>query len=190
MDDEILLAGLAAGQAEAGLAFVRRFQRQVFGVALAVVGDAGVAEDVAQQTFERAWRKAATFDSQRGTVGSWLTRIAHNLAIDAVRSRRPTPIEPDDLVRLLGPSSHQSASQEPEAQSLRSEATAELRQAIRALPPEQARAVVMAGVYGMTAQDVADAEQIPLGTAKTRIRSAMIKLRSSLAPQHKEANRD
>jgi DNA-directed RNA polymerase specialized sigma24 family protein len=55
-----------------------------------------------------------------------------------------------------------------------------LRAAIAALPSEQARAVVMAGVYGMTAQEVADADDIPLGTAKTRIRSAMIKLRTAL----------
>jgi RNA polymerase sigma-70 factor (ECF subfamily) len=178
MTDEALLAGLSAGGPEVGLAFVRRFQRHVFGVALAVVGDHNAAEDIAQQTFERAWSRAGSFDAQRGSVRTWLTTIAHNLAIDAVRSRKPTPVDPTDLIRLLGPDH-----EEPERRSVRAEATSELRAAIAALPTEQARAVVMAGVYGMTAQEVADADEIPLGTAKTRIRSAMIKLRTTLSAE-------
>jgi RNA polymerase sigma factor (sigma-70 family) len=178
MADEALLAGLGAGGPEVGLAFVRRFQRHVFGVALAVVGDPGLAEDVAQQTFERAWRRASSFDAGRGSVRTWLTTIAHNLAIDTVRARKPTPIDPTDLIRLLGP-----GSDEPERRAVRLEAADELRSAIADLPTEQARAIVMAGVYGMTAQEVADADGIPLGTAKTRIRSAMIKLRLVLDPQ-------
>jgi RNA polymerase sigma factor (sigma-70 family) len=178
MADDALLAGLAAGGPEVGLAFVRRFQRHVFGVALAVVGDPHLAEDVAQQTFERAWRRAASFDPARGSVRTWLTTIAHNLAIDAVRSRKPTPVDPTDLIRLLGP-----GADEPERRSLGSESADELRSALTALPADQARAVVMAGVYGMTAQEIATADGVPLGTAKTRIRSAMIKLRLALAPQ-------
>jgi RNA polymerase sigma factor (sigma-70 family) len=178
MADDALLAGLATGGPEVGLAFVRRFQRHVYGVALAVVGDPGLAEDVAQQTFERAWRRASSFDAGRGSVRTWLTTIAHNLAIDTVRSRKPTPVDPTDLIRLLG-----QGADEPERQSIRSEAADELRAAIGSLPAEQARAVVMAGVYGMTAQEVADADGVPLGTAKTRIRSAMIKLRAALDPE-------
>ncbi len=175
MADDALLAGLATGGPEVGLAFVRRFQRKVFGVALAVVGDPHLAEDVAQQTFERAWRRAASFDADRGSVGTWLTTIAHNLAIDAVRARKPTPVDPTDLIRLLG-----SGADEPERRSLGSESADELRAALGGLPAEQARAVVMAGVYGLTAQEVAESESIPLGTAKTRIRSAMMKLRLAL----------
>jgi RNA polymerase sigma-70 factor (ECF subfamily) len=175
MTDDALLAGLAAGGPEVGLAFVRRFQRHIFGVALAVVGDRNLAEDVAQQTFERAWTRAASFDARRGSVRTWLTTIAHNLAIDTVRARKPTPVDPTDLIRLLG-----QDHEEPERRSLRAEAVAELRAAIGDLPAEQARAIVMAGVYGMTAQEIADADGIPLGTAKTRIRSAMIKLRVAL----------
>jgi RNA polymerase sigma-70 factor (ECF subfamily) len=182
MTDEVLLAGLQGGGPEVCLAFVRRFQRQVFGVALAVVGDPETAEDVAQQTFERAWRRAASFDPQRGSVRTWLTTIAHNLAIDAVRSRKPTPVDPTDLIRLLG-----SGQDQPEDRIERNQAAGDLRVAIRRLPVEQARAVVMAGIYGMTAQEVADADGIPLGTAKTRIRSAMIKLRSVLVTAGAEA---
>jgi RNA polymerase sigma factor (sigma-70 family) len=178
MADAALLSGLATGDPEIGLAFVRRFQRQVYGVALAVTGDLSLAEDIAQQAFERAWRRASSFDATRGSVSTWLTTIAHNLAIDAIRAKKPTPVDPTDLIRLLAPESD-----EPENRSLRTEAAAELRRAIRTLPLEQSRAIVMAGVYGMTAQEVADSESIPLGTAKTRIRAGLSKLRSALVIQ-------
>jgi RNA polymerase sigma-70 factor (ECF subfamily) len=175
MTDDALLAGLAAGGPDVGLAFVRRFQRHVFAVALAVVGDPALAEDVAQQTFERAWRRAASFNSSRGTVRTWLTTISHNLAIDTVRKRKPTPVDPTDLIRLLGP-----GTDDIEQAAIREDATAQLRAALADLPHEQARAVVMAGVYGMTAHEVAAADGIALGTAKTRIRAAMQKLRVAL----------
>jgi RNA polymerase sigma-70 factor (ECF subfamily) len=187
LPDEALMAGLTDGGPEVALAFVRRFQRKVYGVALAVVGDPTLAEDVAQQTFERAWRHAAVFDPRRGTVPAWLSRIAHNLAVDAVRTRKPTPVDPADLLAVLDPDGDT-----PERRSTRGETSAEVRTALRALPAEQARAVVMAGVYGLTAVEVANAEGIPLGTAKTRIRLAMAKLRHALVPaEHdKDADRD
>lgn len=176
MSDETLLAGLGTRDQEIAIAFVRRFQGHVYAVALAMVGDRAAAEDVAQQTFERVWRRSSTFDPGRGTVRTWLTTIARNMARDSLRGRRPAPIDPTDLIRILGPSSD-----EPEAASLRNESTSSLRAALRDLPSEQARALVMAGVYRMTAQEVADAEGVPLGTAKTRIRSAMMKVRDLLA---------
>ena len=99
--DETLLAGLTTGDPEIAVAFVRRFQRTVYGVAIAVVGDPQLAEDIAQQTFERAWRHAQMYDSRRGSVKTWLTTIAHDLAIDTVRARRSTPVAPEDLDALL-----------------------------------------------------------------------------------------
>lgn len=181
MTDDALLAGLSAGGPEVGLAFVRRFQRQVFGVALAVLGDPALAEDVAQQAFIRAWRAAPAFDPRRGSVRTWLTTITHNLAIDATRVRKATPLDPSDLVSLMG-----AGRDETDSRALQEESASDLRAAIGGLPPEQGRAIVMAGVYGLTAQEVADAEGIPLGTAKTRIRSAMAKLRVALEPAEVE----
>lgn len=173
--DEALLAGLATGDPELAATFVRRFQHTVFGVAVAVTRDAQLAEDISQQTFERAWRHAQIYDSRRGSVTTWLTTIAHNLAIDAVRARRPEPVAPEDLDALL-----EAVTETPEQRALVDEASSTLRAAVARLPAEQARALVMAGVYGMTAQQVADREHIPLGTAKTRIRTAMGKLRTTL----------
>ena len=176
LPDEALLAGLATGDPEVALAFVRRFQRRLFGVAVTVLGDQRLAEDVVQQTYERAWRHAPMYDARRGSVRTWLVTIAHNLAIDTVRVRRPAPLDPGDLLELVD-----DLSAGPEQQSLAREDAAELRVAIAALPPAQARALVMAGIHGMTARQIAEVENIPLGTAKTRIRAAMAKLRCALA---------
>lgn len=177
MTDGALLAGFPTGDPDVALAFVRRFQGHVYAVALAVSGDRGTAEDLTQQVFERVWRRARSFDESKGTVRTWLTTITRNLALDSLRRRRSEPVDPGDLIRLLGPSPDQ-----PEDATVREEARETLRAGVRRLPPDQARAVVMAGVYRMTAREVADAESIPLGTAKTRIRTAMIKLREQLDP--------
>jgi RNA polymerase sigma factor (sigma-70 family) len=175
LPDDMLLAGLGAGDPQAALAFVRRFQRTAFGVALAIVGDSVLAEDITQQAFERAWRHAGLYDSRRGSVRTWLTRIVHNLAVDAVRVRRPAPVDPQDLLGLIA-----AITDTPEHRVLAGETSAELRTALAGLPPEQARAVVMAAVHGMTACEIADVEHIPVGTAKSRIRAAMAKLHDAL----------
>lgn len=168
--DDMLLAGLGAGDSQAARAFVRRFQSMVFGVALAVVGDHGLAEDIAQQAFERAWRHAQLYDPRRGSVRTWLTRIVHNLAIDASRVWRPTPLDPQDLLPLMT-----ALTDSPDRQALAHETATQLRTALATLPPEQARAVV-AAAHGLTAPEIADAENIPVGTAKSRIYAALNKL--------------
>src|SRR5256885_16983767 len=85
--DEALLAGFAVGDPEAAETFIARFQRRVYGVALAITRDARFAEDVAQEAFVRAWRHAETFDPRRGSVATWLIVIARNLAVDAMRTQ-------------------------------------------------------------------------------------------------------
>ncbi|MEU7812908.1 sigma-70 family RNA polymerase sigma factor [Pseudonocardia sp. NPDC049154] len=176
--DDLLLAGLASGDAELSVAFVRRFQSRVFGVAMAVLGDPRQAEDVAQQAFERAWRHAAVFDPRRGSVTTWLTAITHHLAIDAVRARRAAPVDPMALEEVLG-----AGPDGPERATLAAESAAELRAAIRGLPAEQGRALVLAAFRGLTAREVAESEGIPVGTAKTRIRTAMLRLAAVLEPK-------
>jgi RNA polymerase sigma-70 factor (ECF subfamily) len=178
LPDEALLAGLGAGDAELAVAFVRRFQRVVFGVARAVISDPTTAEDVAQHAFEQAWRHASLYDSRRGSVRTWLTTITHNLAIDVVRARSALPMDPDDLPVLLA-----TMTDNPERMAVANDSAKGLRQALGRLPAPQARAVAMSGIYGMTAQQVADTEGIPLGTAKTRIRDGMQKLRSAYLPE-------
>jgi RNA polymerase sigma factor (sigma-70 family) len=177
VSDETLLAGLGAGDADLAAAFVRRFQGLVFGVAVTVLGDTTTAEDIAQQAFERAWRYAPAFDPRRGSVRGWLSTITHNLAVDAIRASRSTLMDPDDVAELLG-----EVTDTPETLAVASARASGLRRALKRLPMEQARAVAMAGIYGMTAREIATTEGVPLGTAKTRIRYGMHKLRVALVP--------
>jgi len=179
LPDEVLLAGLGAGDADLAIAFVRRFQQLVFGVAVTVIGDRGAAEDVAQQAFERAWRHALVYDSRRGSVRGWLSTIAHNLAVDVIRARSATPVDPADLSAVLTAVTDET----PERSVVASESAAGLRRALAGLPEEQAKAVAMAGIYGMTAREISESEGIPLGTAKTRIRYGMQKLRAVYLPE-------
>ena len=136
LPDETLLAGLGAGDADLAVAFVRRFQRLVFGVALTVLTDPGVAEDVAQQSFEQAWRHAQVYDSRRGSVRAWLTTITHNLAIDVVRARTSAPVDPSDLPALLT-----AVTDTPERLAVAHDNAASVRRALSRLPAPQARAV-------------------------------------------------
>jgi DNA-directed RNA polymerase specialized sigma24 family protein len=101
LSDQALLLGFRGHSAEAGVAFVRRFQRHVCGCGTGGGGRPDLAEDVAQQTFERAWGRAACFDPAWGTVKTWLATIAHNLAVDALPAGKLMPLDPSDLVRLF-----------------------------------------------------------------------------------------
>ncbi|MHB1583350.1 MAG: RNA polymerase sigma factor [Acidimicrobiales bacterium] len=174
--DDALLAGMAAGDQSSAAAFVGRYQSRVFGLALAMIGDRAQAEDVAQEAFLRVWRHAPVYDARRGAVATWVLAITRNLAIDALRLRRAVPTDPELLVDLRQPS-HERL---PEEAADAADGIGPLRTAVAELPPEQRRAVLLAAVYGWTAAEVGRAEQVPLGTAKTRIRTAMGKLRVAM----------
>jgi RNA polymerase sigma factor (sigma-70 family) len=170
--DDGLLAGMASGDAQAAAAFVRRYQSRVFGLALTIVGVPALAEEVAQEAFVRAWRFAGGYDPRRGGVAGWLLAIARNAALDAVRLSRDQPYDPDVLVAMAD-------RPEDEAQDHLAEAE-RLRTALLRLPREQGVAVVLASVHGLTAREIAERERIPLGTAKTRIRLGLARLRDDL----------
>jgi RNA polymerase sigma-70 factor (ECF subfamily) len=171
--DEALVAGLAAGDAHAATTFVRRFQARVYGLALSMVGDAAIAEEIAQEAFWRAWRHAGAYDARRGRVITWLLAITRNLAIDHLRAKRTEPLDPatiGDTETALW------ASPTAGPGSAAGDETAALREALGDLPAEQRRAVLLASLYGYTAREISAIEAIPLGTAKTRIRTALQKL--------------
>jgi RNA polymerase sigma-70 factor (ECF subfamily) len=179
LSDEALLAGLGTGEAETGAAFVRRFQRRVFGLALSIVSDPGLAEDIAQEALAKAWRHAQAYDSRRGSVATWLLTITRNLSIDALRLRRAQPTDPETLAALEVPS---SAADPVEIATTKDDA-GRIRAAVGRLPMDQRRALVLAAFYGRTANEISATEDIPLGTAKTRIRSGLLKLRAMLTEQ-------
>jgi RNA polymerase sigma-70 factor (ECF subfamily) len=177
LSDEALLSGLAAGDAGAATAFTRRFQARVYGLVLTIVRDEATAEDVAQETFVRAWRYAQTYDPRRGRVATWLLTIARNLAIDVIRVKRAEPLDPEVVDRKLQEAGDTGS---PVDQAFSPDDRERVRGAIAELPADQRRALVLAAYLGHTAQEIGESEGIPLGTAKTRIRTAMLKLRDSL----------
>jgi RNA polymerase sigma-70 factor (ECF subfamily) len=173
LSDDALLAGVALGDEHAALTFVRRYQRRLYGLALSILGDEGAAEDVAQEAFVRILRHAGAFDARRASVTTWTLTITRNLAIDALRIRRAIPVAPDDVLFLS------LASREPtldDALTRRSDVDAALA-ALATLPVEQRRCVILASLYGRTAAEIATVESIALGTAKSRIRLGLAKLR-------------
>ena len=162
---------MTQGDADALATLMRRFHARVYGLALSVVDDPGLAEEVAQDAFLRTWRRAAAYDPQRARVVTWLLTITRNMAVDAIRMRRDLPVDPQCLlVALAGREDH--ATYDP--------GTGPLRAGLRNIPADQARTVVLAVGYGWTAQEIADREGIPLGTAKTRIRRGLARLRREL----------
>jgi RNA polymerase sigma-70 factor (ECF subfamily) len=177
--DEALVAGLAMHDRDAALAFVRRFQRRVFGCALAIVRDKHRAEDVAQEAFARAWRHAAVYDARRASVATWLLTITRNLAIDAVRVERVRPADPVDELDL----SIVDPNAGPVDLAVRGAEFDRVVEALQRLRPEQRRCVVLASMHGRTAQEISEIEGIPLGTAKTRLRTGLLTLRRELVPE-------
>lgn len=173
--DEALLAGLASGDPDAAVAFVRRFQRRVHGLAVTLLHDPAQAEDVAQEALVRAWRHAGAFDPRRGSVTTWLLAITRNLAIDAIRASRSRPMAEEILDLTLEPTGDLPADASVSADELR-----RVSRALANVPEEQRRALLLARLRGLTAAELAELEGIPLGTAKTRIRTGLLRLRAEL----------
>ena len=176
LSDEALLEGMAGGDERSAVTFVRRYQKRVYGLAYAMTGDAGVAEEVSQEALLRVWRHAPVFDRRRGSVATWVLLITRNLAIDALRLRRAVPTDPDHFAGLALVSTERT----PEESAIARDSVPGLRAALAALPPEQRRALVLAAVYGHTAAEIGESESVPLGTAKTRIRAGMSKVRATV----------
>jgi len=173
LTDETLLAGLGSGDPDAAASFVSRYERRVFGLTRSILRDDAAAEEAAQETFVRAWRHADAYDPRRGSVPAWLLTIARNVSLTMlVPERRYDPVDPALLAAI--------ESREPDDHEERSADAAMLREAMAALPEEQRRALLLAAFYGFSAREVSELDAIPLGTAKTRIRTAMLRLRSAL----------
>jgi RNA polymerase sigma-70 factor (ECF subfamily) len=152
-----------------------RFAPRVFGLGLVMLGNPTQAEDLVQDTFVKVWRKSASYDSTRGSLDTWVLLIARSLAIDLIRRR---VLE----TRTLATQEDPEAAVEPgpegpvEAKDLVDRA----RAAMASLSPGQRAALELAYFQGKTSAEVAELEGIPVGTAKTRIRSALAKLRDAL----------
>ena len=174
LSGEALLAGIAVGDEQAGAAFVRRYQTRVYSLALTMLGDPALAQDITQEAFIRGWRHGSRFDRRRASVSTWARTITRNLVVDTLRVRRPELIDPADPMWA----NLASGCPLPDEKAESSDVRARLSPALASLPAEQSRALVLAAVYGYTAAEISRFEDIPLGAAKTRIRRGLITLRA------------
>jgi RNA polymerase sigma factor (sigma-70 family) len=152
-----------------------RFAPRVFGLGLVMLGNPTHAEDLVQDTFVKVWRSAASYDAGRGSLDTWVLLIARSLAIDLIRRR---VLE----TRTLASQEDPEAAVEPSPEGLveTHDLVDRARAAMGSLTAGQRAALELAYFQGKTSAEVAELEGIPVGTAKTRIRSALAKLREAL----------
>ncbi len=177
--DAALIASMGAGDQGAFAELYDRHAPRVLGLLVKMLRTRGEADDVLQDTFWHAWRIAAQYDAQRSSVAGWLTMIARSRAIDHMR-KRPVP---------TGAGAEHEGVEEhgPAHDAERQEAQDRTRRALQVLPPEQRHAIQLAFFEGLSHEQIATRESLPLGTVKTRIRLGMQRLRDALSPQYKAA---
>lgn len=176
--DEDLVLELARGHHEALAALYARYASLVFSVAAHSVGSAA-AEEIVQDTFLAIWRGAHLFDVAEGPFKPWMLRQAHWRVLNELRRRRRHPDETDQEAPLL-----RIADAEPGPDELvwRDERAHLMRAALESLSPKQRQAVALAFMADLTHEQVAQTLGVPLGTAKTRIRDGVLRLRAALLP--------
>jgi len=176
--DGELIHLVARNEAGALAEIYNRYARLVFSLAVKILNDHAGAEEVVQEVFVKVWRRARDYDAARGKFSSWLTGITHNHAIDELRRRRVRPSaaqnDEEEIANILdeGPALLDLAVQSIEHRRI--------VDALKAIPPEQRRAIVMAYFDGYTQQEIAERLAQPLGTIKTRMRLGMQKLKGLL----------
>lgn len=180
LSDEELLRALAAGRQEVLGPLYGRYARLIFSLASQSL-DRSAAEEIVQDVFLALWRKADSFDPRQGSVRPWILQLAHWRILNELRrqSRRPRT-EPDPEGEQL--SALPDAEPDPAERAWREERREVLRNALASLPAAQRQAVSLAFVDELTHEQVAQTLGLPLGTAKTRIRSGLGRLRGQLAP--------
>ena len=173
VSDEALFAGYASGDPEAAAVFVRRVERRVYGLALAIVREPAEAQDVAQEAFVRAWRFAASFDERLGSVLAWLLGITRNVALDSVRGRGRRPEPAGDQL----PDRQSDGLDVGELVGRRADA-ARVIASMQELPASQREALVAVTLLGLSTREASERAAVPHGTVKTRVRLALRKLRA------------
>jgi RNA polymerase sigma-70 factor (ECF subfamily) len=174
---------LVAGDEEAVRTLYARFGRSVYTLGFRLLGSNEGAEELTQDVFLTAWRKGSRFDASRGRLSTWLMAIAHNMAVDRLRhdrgAARPSLVFMDELPEPPPTDEEVGWIERDQA-----------RRALAGLSPAERRLLSQAYFHGWTAREIAEAEGIPLGTVKTRLRTALIKLRRAGAEEARAAGRD
>ena len=152
----------------------------VYGTALRVLGNPAAAQDVAQDVFLRLWRRPGAFDQRRGDLGVYLRLMARSRALDLWRSAQAGG-RATDRVKISAGRDEPRADEQPGAAAERGEERRTVRAALQALPESQREAVVLAYWGGLTAGEIAARSGVPIGTAKSRVRLGLQRMRAELA---------
>ena len=167
--EQELMRRLTTGDEDAIRSMYARFSRPVYGMGRRMLGSNEAAEELTQDVFLAAWRKSAHYDPARGRLSTWLMAIAHNLAVDRLRREAGrTAVAMEGLEEL-------SALGVTEEESILDRETA--RRILEAISQAERRLLVLTYFRGWTAREISEHDGTPLGTVKTRIRTALIKLR-------------
>lgn len=165
--DGELIQRAAGGDRSAFEDLYRRYARPVFGFALRRLGDRGRAEDAVQETFASVWRSAGSYKPERGPGAPWLYAVARNAIVDRARARSETPAEiPDTPSDDAGPAERAEQSW----------VAWRMHRALEELPEREHEVIALAYWSGLSQSEVAEYLGIPIGTVKTRTRSALARL--------------
>jgi len=169
--DGDLIARVGEGDAGAFEQLYRRYSRPVFALALRRLGDRGRAEDAVQETFASIWRSAGSYRRERGPGAPWLYAVARNAIVDRRRAFGPVPAEPVDEA---------SSDAGPDERAESSWTAWRIHRALIELPEQERKLIELAYWGGLSQSEIADFVGIPLGTVKTRTRSALSRLADAL----------
>jgi RNA polymerase sigma-70 factor (ECF subfamily) len=165
--DAELLGQIGSGDRDAFEELYRRYARAVLALALRRLGDRGRAEDATQEVFAAIWRSARSFDPRRGAGSTWLFAVARNAIVDGFR-KRPEPVaDPPDLPTPEGG---------PPEQAEAGWVSWRVHRALEALPAHERPLIELAYWSGLSQSEIAEFLHLPLGTVKTRTRSALARL--------------
>jgi RNA polymerase sigma-70 factor, ECF subfamily len=176
LTDEQLIQRLATGLDEQALSeLYDRYQAPMYGLAMRVTNDAGLAQDAVQEAFISIWRNAARYSEARASVRTWMLSITHHRAVDLNRRRRPTTPLPEIEMASAAfstPDVWPEVSRAVDADSVRT--------AMSTLPDSQRQAIELAYFDGLTQLEISDRTGAPLGTVKSRVRLGLVQLRREL----------
>ncbi len=179
LDDHQLIQRISQVDKNALEALYTRFQTPVYSLAMFMLKQPALAEEVTQDIFLNIWLKAGSFNSERGQPKGWIMSVAHHKIVDVIRSRRRTIVNTDpadyetlDLLPAGGASTEAQVEQTLERERI--------MRALATIPESQSEVIMLAYFEGFSQSEMAERLDQPLGTIKTRVRLAMQKLRTVL----------
>ena len=176
MEDGDVVVRLQRREPRALAELYDRYGGMIYRLVLRIVRDTGIAEDLVQETFLRAWNRAGAFDSERGAIGPWLLAIARNRALDYLRAQSRHGANTLEL----NETEHPARFVDFRAEALNFDLARQVKRALEQLSANQRVAIEMAYFEGMSQSEIAERMGQPLGTVKTWMRQAILRMRESM----------